>query len=356
VYERLRRLVGVGAAAFFADAVRMLQGPLPAPFNPGADGEDRAGRDSDRLETASHLIGHCMRESESAVRVLLLSGIEPPPKPKKPKKPKNTAKAGPAATPPEDTHLREVRAILADFDIPLGSGPAQFWVDLATKSSKQGLARRAHRNNQGPPRPVDVELRGAWDSFVSLLEVLLDIFESRYTASVFQRLDRLAAIGVPADRDVAELKQLPYTDATHRYFFDKVLSPEWLKKLKEAGFFDHPPEPVQVEDVYRLPPWPQADYLARIAPILPTAVRDIIETVQTGNATVQAQLVEIARVLPREDAVKLLSKVRSWVPSLLRFELVEPLLEYIEALSDGGHGDEAVALLADLYGVEGEAT
>jgi hypothetical protein len=293
-----------------------------------------------------------MREVESAVRELLISGIALPPKPKRKK---SSAKTG-AATPQDDTHLRQVEAILVDFGIPLAAGPALFWIDLATKSSRQGLYRRAHRNNQGPPRPVDGGLRGAWDSFLGLLEVLLDIFEARYTASVYQRLDRLAAIVSPTDGDVSELKQLPYTDATHRYFFGKVTSPEWLPKLKDAGFFDHPPEPVQEEEGFRLPPWPQADYLARVAPNLPTAVREIIEAVQTSNTNVQRQLVEIARVLPIDDSVTLVPTIRSWVPSLRRFEFVDPLLQCIRALSDGGHGDEAVALLADLYGVKGEAT
>lgn len=330
----------------------MLQGPAPASFDPSTAGSDRPSDATERLETASHLIGHCMREVESAVRELLISGIALPPNPKKKK---SSAKTG-AATPQDDTHLREVKAILADFAIPLGAGPALFWIDLATKSSQEGLHRRAHRNNQGPPRPVNAGLRAAWDSFLGLLEVLLDIFEARYTASVYQRLDRLAAIVAPTDNDVSELKQLPYTDATHRYFFGKVASSGWLAKLNDAGFFDHPPEPVQEEDGFRLPPWPQADYLARVAAALPTAVREIIEAVQTTNTTVQWQLVEIARVLPIDDAVKLVPLVRSWVPSLRRFEFVDPLLQYIKALSDGGHGDEAVALLADLYGVEGEAT
>ena len=351
MYERLRRLVGLGAAAFFADAVRMLQGPPPASFSPGADGEARAGDASDRLETASHLIGHCMREIESAVRELLKSGIALPLKPKSKKTGANTG----AAT-PQEKHLYEVTAILADFGIPLGAGPALFWIDLATPSSKQGLNRRAHRNNQGPPRPVDGGLREAWESFSGLLEVLLDTFEARYTASVYQRLDRLAAIVSPTDDNISQLKKLPYTDATQRYFFSKVVSPGWLPRLKDAGFFDHPPEPVQEEEGFRLPPWPQADYLARVAPNLPTPVREIIETVQTSNPTVQWQLVEIARVLPIEDAVKVVRTIRSWVPSLRRFEFVDPLLQYIKALSDGGYGDEAVALLADLYGVKGEAT
>ena len=36
-----RRLVGLGAAAFFVDAVRLLQGPVPASFDPATAGEDR---------------------------------------------------------------------------------------------------------------------------------------------------------------------------------------------------------------------------------------------------------------------------------------------------------------------------
>lgn len=352
MYERLRRLVGLGAAAFFFDAVRILQGPRPASFNPGTDGEESPGDRSHRLETASHLIGHCMREVEALVRELLISGI-----PKEPvsKKAKRRAKKGVCIT-KNDGQRTQVKAILADFGIPLTDAAAQWWVELATYGSKEGLARRAHRNGQGPPRPVDAGLRKAWESFVSLLEVLLDTFEARYTASVYQRLDRLADIESPTEGDIRELKQLPYTEATHRYFFGKATSPEWLFKLKDAGFFDHPPEPVQEEEGFRLPSWPQADYLARVAPKLPNLVRETIDTVRTSNATVQWQLVQVALVLPISESVELASAIRSWVPSLRRFDLVEPLIQYITAVADGGYGDEALALLAALYAVEGNAT
>ncbi len=184
----------------------------------------------------------------------------------------------------------------------------------------------------------------------------MNIFEARYTASVYQRLDRLSAIVSPTDDDVSELKQLPYTDATHRYFFGKVASPEWLPKLKDAGFFDHPPEPVQEEEGFRCRRGRRRTTWHRVATNVPTPVREIIETVQTSNTNVQRQLVEIARVLPIDDSVRLVPTIRSWVPSLRRFEFVDPLLQYIKALSDGAHGDEAVALLADLYGVKSEAT
>lgn len=341
----------MGAAAFFSDAVRILQGPPPASFVPGAEPEARAGDTLSQLETASHLVGHCMREIESAVRALLISGIALPPKPRKPRKSKTKAVAG-SPEGQDDKHLRQVRAVIADFGIPVESGPATFWLDLATSSSKQALARRAHRNNLGPPRPLDDELRKAWDSFVALLDALLDIFESRYTASVYQRLDTLAAITSPTDAQVSELKRLPYTDATHRYFFRKVTSPEWLPTLRDAGFFDQPPEPVQEEEGVRLPSWPQADFMARVAPHHPTVVREIIESVRTNNTQVQRQLVEIAHGLPIDEAVRLVPTILSWVPSLRRFEFVDPLIQYIATLSDRARGDEAVMILAALYGVE----
>jgi hypothetical protein len=188
-----------------------------------------------------------------------------------------------------------------------------------------------------------------------LLEVLLDTYEARYPASVYQRLDRLADIVSPTDEDFRELRKLPYTEATHRYFFGKATSHEWLPKLKDAGFFDHPPEPVQEEEGFRLPSWPQADYLARVAPHVPALVRETVESVITSNATVQWQLVQVALALPVSESVSLVPKIRSWVPSLRRFDFVEPLLDYITALSEGGYGDEALALLADLYDVEGNA-
>ncbi len=249
-----------------------------------------------------------------------------------------------------------MKAILTDFGIALDSPVAQYWIEVATPNSEEALHRRAHRNDQGSPRPVDAGLQNAWQSLVKLLDELLDRFEGRYTASVYDRLDRLATTANPSAADVAELKtKLPHTDAAHRYFFGKVTSPGWLPKLKDAGLFANPPEPIQEEDGIRLPPWPQADYLARVAIAEPNAVRGIIANVHTTNTTVQWQLMEIVRALPVSEAVKLVPKVHSWVPGLRRFEFVDPLLQFIALLSDGGHGDEAVGLLAELYGLEDEA-
>ena len=296
-----------------------------------------------------------MREIESAVRELLLSGIPQPPKAASGKRRRNTASN--AIRPPADAHVTQVKAILIDFGIPLESPPALYWIELATKGSKESLHRRAHRNDLGHPRPIDTGLQDAWDSLLRLLDELLDRFESRYTASVYDRLDRLAQVSAPSSADVATLKtRLPHTDATHRYFFGKVSSAGWLLPLNEAGFFDNPPEPIQDEDgSIQLPGWPQAEYLARVSEEMPAEVSEIIAKVKTQNPRVQWQLVEIASRLPAGHGVKLVPVVRTWIPELRRFEFVDPLLQFITVLSDGGCGDESLSLLAELYDVEDKA-
>jgi hypothetical protein len=63
IYERLKNKAADGPAAFFVDACRLMK------IEPS-------------LETTTHLVGHCIREIESALRDLLVPlGRDPQPPP-----------------------------------------------------------------------------------------------------------------------------------------------------------------------------------------------------------------------------------------------------------------------------------
>jgi hypothetical protein len=103
----LLRLVGPGPAAFFRDALRLI-----------------GARES--LETATHLVGHCFREIESALqRVLLPDG--PPAK---------EAKEGRGK---RDSHHRKVVAILGPYGIDHADKVAAMWLRVAGNEDEDGL-------------------------------------------------------------------------------------------------------------------------------------------------------------------------------------------------------------------------
>src|SRR5271166_4081088 len=86
----------------------------------------------------------------------------------------------------------------------------------------------------------------------------------------------------------------------YEYFFGKLTSPDWIAPLQRKGRFSHPPETVVGDNYIQFPPWPEGDYLVRMAPLAPQAVFDAIEAVAyaSDNELVHQVLLQIAAELP----------------------------------------------------------
>ena len=67
----------------------------------------------------------------------------------------------------------------------------------------------------------------------------------------------------------------------HRYFFDRLQNPEWVKPLLDKGFFTNPPTPENDEEkgTIGFPMWPESQYLARMAPQNPELILNVIQVV-----------------------------------------------------------------------------
>lgn len=102
-----------------------------------------------------------------------------------------------------------------------------------------------------------------------------------------------------------------------RVFYGGMQNPLWVSALAEEGAFKSPPEPRKDDDGNaREEPWPEMDYLVRMARTAPREVVDVGLTLITSkNSWVKRGLVEIAATVPTEDAARLAAGLRRWGPN-----------------------------------------
>lgn len=274
IYEELRDLVGSGPAAFFRDACRMMAKP-------------------NQLESTAHLVAHLLREIESALRQVFGPVAE------------NGAEGfGGSAS-----QKKEIRAIFRALGIAQDAREARAWFELADK-----LHGLAHRRGLDAPRSPG-EVSELWDASQALLDVLLRSLREHFLTWI-PLLDDLLAKPEPNNHDLKRFAQeIPNNAVTRGYFFDRLRHPGWLRRLRRKGFFRHPPAPAQDEEerTIRFPPWPEARYLARMAPHEPDLVGEIIQEMDdTNNAAVISDLVDALLAIRPGAAPRLIEKAAHW--------------------------------------------
>ncbi|KQO99689.1 hypothetical protein ASF30_07215 [Leifsonia sp. Leaf264] len=87
--------------------------------------------------------------------------------------------------------------------------------------------------------------------------------------------------------------------------------------LLKAGQFASPPEPVtDAEGFIREKPWPEVDYLVRMAPLAPDAVIEVFLTLQQSeNSWIRRSAIFVGANLPAEKAVQLKPLLEAWEDS-----------------------------------------
>ena len=323
IHRRLL-LIGQNAAAFYRDVCRLVDGTA-------------------QLETAAHTIGHNLREIESALRDVLLPLVAPA----------VMAEARKRYRGNKSNHLVDVEAILQTLRLADVPAAAETWRKLADSHGDAGLARLAHRDALGRPRPLSEAVLQFVDDVQALLDTALARFEDVF-ANYFRELDRLLALPVPKPADVDTLRnKVPNTHATLAYFFDRLADPAWIPPLRTAGFFSHPPDPVLHEDGGRsFTFWPALRFLVRMAKI-PEAQETILEIVtsipRTENVRVHEDLVNLALELPPALAAQLVPTAKDCIASSHYMLLPEKLGALASHLARAGltqaAGDLASALL-----------
>jgi hypothetical protein len=319
VYGKLMQLVGPGPAAFYKDACWLIT-------------------DSRHLESTTHLVSHLLREIESSLRDVLEPIVE-----------KGEIKGG-------NGHKEEIAAIIRYLDIPESDPVSKTWLRLAQEGEAYSLHARAHRRDLSEPRPLDQEFIAFWEEMQTVLKIVLDRFETHF-ASVFDVLDKMVANVKPTAADLKTLRlHVPNNVTTWSYFFRKLKSTEWLLPVKEAGFFNNPPEPRSDDGGknVRYTMWPQSQYLARIASHDPDqALKVILDVPETTNPLVHADITDAALAMPPAIAAQWAKKEADSLGKHdnIDFLLPQKLGNAIGHLARGGQADAAVTLARSLLGI-----
>lgn len=117
-------------------------------------------------------------------------------------------------------------------------------------------------------------------------------------------------------REVVEkaLREASKRPANLRYFFSHLTSAEWIDPLRQIGVFASPPAPVREENYVIFPPWPESEYLVRMAPLAPEKVCEIFRGLpDTDNASVHNDRVDSAIVMPGPLAASLAKLEGAWI-------------------------------------------
>jgi hypothetical protein len=323
IYRRLQ-LLGPGPASLFIDACRLMA-------------------TAQTLLSTTHLVAHCLRDIESALRDVL----EPVMEDQDPQEGKSDKSAS-----GDVTHRLEIRAILRGLEIPETEPVAETWLKLPGRNNPYGLHRRAHRNSLNRPRPVDAEFRRFWDDIQSVFDVVLSKFEARYSAS-HSLIDELLAKTSPTKKDLQMLKgHVPNNSVSFQYFFDQLDSVEWMQPLRNEGFFSSPPEPEQdYEDGgFRFVGWPQSTYLDKMAEVEPATVKEIIQELPpTENIRVHEELAEVTLKLPVHMVAELVPKLIEWAKYPVQWVLPDRMSDLVKRLARGGQDDDALTLARELF-------
>ena len=115
----------------------------------------------------------------------------------------------------------------------------------------------------------------------------------------------MTSFATPSAKEVLTVMQQVSSPQLRRVFFDGLDNPNWVRPLLRAKQFN-PPEPVMDDEGYvRERPWPEIDYLARMAPL---ATDDVIAVFlackKSRNSWFRRAVIEVAASLPVKQAVQ----------------------------------------------------
>lgn len=324
IARRLRERIGGNAEDFYRDACGLVEGTLI-------------------LQAGYHVLGHCAREIESAVREVLVAMLIPA------DDRKTIAVEGGKS---RDTHRREVDEIVRRLGLP-ADAPVELWQELADPDAtgSKGLHAIAHREAHRHAPPIDDELRERWRTFESLLVVLLRELEARFT-ELLPKVRELARRSTPGKPGVSHLNELPNTYVLRAEFFANA-TPGWLGPLDEGGFFDEVPRPLLDEEtgnVY-IQRSPATGYLARLLPLPEHTenVLTIVERITIPHEYAERELLQSALGLDGESRRRYARHLVQFLRSQQSVYLIAiEGTDFAATLASTGDTAEAAAILEEL--------
>jgi len=138
-----------------------------------------------------------------------------------------------------------------------------------------------------------------------------------------------------------------------RAFYSKLANPLWVVALHANKAFSNPPSIERLDDgSYRVDPWPEIDYLVRMASLAPAEVSQALKSAsKTDNPWVRRGVWEAAAVLPANNTVLLMPELKSWAEEDLGNSRTDPrdVSRVIVELLQGGQRKMGAQLAAAFY-------
>ncbi|MCK5260840.1 MAG: hypothetical protein KAJ44_01515 [Thermoplasmatales archaeon] len=225
IYKGLKN-IGSEISAFYLDGIKI--------FN------------SNNLETKSYLLAHIAREIEGGLRNVLVC---------KEKSVKKCKECGQSIG--RVSHIDSICDVLG---VNKEDSFAKEWHRIA-----KDFHRYAHRHGPWKTPREKSGFEKLWKGFENVLFELVGTYYN-----LLDRVDRILKYETPTKEIIETLPNLLELDARYSYFFRNLKSPQWLKPLKEKGYFSPEKNPKSQEvseqlGYYRIPHWTALDYLENIA-------------------------------------------------------------------------------------------
>ena len=135
--------------------------------------------------------------------------------------------------------------------------------------------------------------------------------------------------------------------ANYSYFFAQLKDPEWIAPLRATGRFKYPPAAIRRAGSIAFPPWPEGDYLVRMAAEQPQLVRDVVlEVPVSDNARVHEYAFEAALEMLPGYAAEVARREAKWVEDQVSLYALLPqrIAAVVNHLASGGEVNAALAL------------
>jgi hypothetical protein len=135
--------------------------------------------------------------------------------------------------------------------------------------------------------------------------------------------------------------------ANYAYFFDQLKEPDWIEPLRAIGRFKHPPSAIRKDNSIAFPPWPEGEYLLRMASLRPETVKNVLlEVPVSDNSRVHEYALEAAVEMPPVVSAEISRKEAKWTETqnVLYMLLPQKIGRLVVHLASGGEVNAALEL------------
>jgi len=173
----------------------------------------------------------------------------------------------------------------------------------------------------------------------------------------FYQMDELDSIvqADPSPEVLCRFEQLTQNKILLSYVFAKISDERWLKELFKTQYFAAPYSGKKDDKIGNIvyDPWPQSDFLARMASKAPDTVLRIALSIKTDNISIHEGLARAALVMSTDLAAQWVENEVLWLAEhhALQGFYEENLGKLISKLARGGEPTVALRLAAELLAV-----